>query len=96
MPLYAKEFFRASWLEFEEVFDHVIISCEVHLLKPDPKIYKLTLDRIGCEAEESVFIDDTKENVLAAEKLGIHGIFFQNREQAIKELESILSLGGKS
>ena len=97
MSLYLQEMIDNNMPEeLSGVFDHVIVSCYVNLIKPDPKIYQLALDRIGCEAKEAVFIDDSEKNVVGAEKLGIHGIFFQNREQAIKELESILSLGGKS
>ena len=59
--------------------------------KPDPEIYQLTLERIGCAPEEAVFIDDKRENVESAEKLGIHGIIFRGREQAIEELEAIIS-----
>lgn len=91
MPLQFQETIRTGWPEFEEVFDHIIVSCEVHLLKPDPKIYQLTLDRIGCKAEEAVFIDDLEENVIAAGKMGIESILFMNREQAIGELEDILA-----
>lgn len=91
MPLYIQEILRASYPEFEDAFDHVIVSSEVHLLKPDSDIYHLTLERIGCKAYEAVFIDDKEENVVAAENLGIHGILFQNHEQVIEELESIIS-----
>ena len=61
------------------------------MIKPDPKIFHLTLDRVGCKAEEVVFIDDTEEIVLASRKLGIQSIHFKNREQAIEELETIIS-----
>ena len=91
MPLHIQELVRKISPEFEGAFDHVIVSSEVHLLKPDPRIYYLTLERIGCEAQESVFIDDKEENVLAAEKLGMHGVVFHSRDQAIEELESIIS-----
>ena len=91
IPLYIHELARANWPEFEAAFDHVILSCEVHLIKPDPKIFHLTMDRIGCKAEEAAFIDDTEENVLASRKLGIQSIHFINREQAIEELETIIS-----
>jgi epoxide hydrolase-like predicted phosphatase len=82
---------RDAWPELFESFDHVIPSFEVNLIKPDPRIYQLTLERIGCQAEEAVFIDDTKEFIQGAQKLGIRSILFKNREQAIEELESILT-----
>jgi epoxide hydrolase-like predicted phosphatase len=91
MPLYIQEVIETKWPDFTEVFDHMIVSCYVHLVKPDPRIYRLTLKRIGCKAEEAVFIDDTEENVIAAEKLGIRSILFKNREQAIREVESIIT-----
>lgn len=79
------------WPELFGLFDHVIASYDVKLIKPDPRIYKLTLNKIGCKAEEAIFIDDTDEFVQAAQELGIHSILYENREQAIEELESILS-----
>ena len=82
---------QGRWPELYEAFDHVITSFEVKLIKPDPKIFQLTLNKIGCKAEEAIFIDDSEVNVKAAEKLGIHGIVFQDREQAIKKLESLIS-----
>ena len=92
MPLYVQEILRTHWPELEEAFNYVIISSEVRLLKPDPKIYQLALDRIGCRAEETVFIDDVQVNVAGAEKLGMHGILYQNRSQTIETLESFLAI----
>ena len=54
---YPREWFeigQKKWPELMEVYDHIITSFEVKLRKPDPKIYQLTLDRIGCKAEEAV------------------------------------------
>ena len=52
-------------------FDGGVASCEVHINKPDPKIYKALLDKYSLKAEECVFIDDRLENVQAAcRKLG--------------------------
>ncbi len=47
-------------------------------MKPDPEIYIRTLQRLGCRPQASIFIDDTKENVDAAIKLGMHGIHFMS------------------
>ena len=49
-------------------------SCEVHINKPDPRIYKALLDKYQLKAVESVFIDDRLENVQAAFRLGFAGI----------------------
>ena len=88
-PAHVHDFLKTDWV-VDGAFDHIIASCDVKLLKPDPAIYTLTLARIGCLAEESVFIDDREVNVKAAEKLGINGIVYQSQSQTINDLESIL------
>jgi len=88
-PAHVHDFMKTDWI-VDGAFDHMIASCDVKLLKPDPAIYTLALARIGCLAEESVFIDDREINVKAAEKLGINGIVYQSRSQTINDLEAIL------
>ena len=56
------------------LFDGGVASCEVHINKPDPRIYKALLDKYQLKAGESVFIDDRLENVQAAFRLGFAGI----------------------
>jgi putative hydrolase of the HAD superfamily len=56
------------------IFNGYILSYEVGLMKPDPRIYREALKMAGADARECVFIDDIKENVEAALRLGIHGI----------------------
>ena len=60
--------------DFEGLFDGGVASCEVHINKPDPRIYKALLDKYQLKAGESVFIDDRLENVQAAFRLGFAGI----------------------
>ena len=55
-------------------FDGGVASCEVHINKPDPRIYKALLAKYQLKAGESVFIDDRLENVQAAFRLGFAGI----------------------
>ena len=88
-PAHVHDFLKTDWI-VDGAFDHIIASCDVKLLKPDPAIYTLTLARIGCLADESVFIDDREVNVKAAEKLGINGIVYQSQSQTINDLESII------
>ena len=59
--------------------------------KPDPKIYKIVLEKLALNPDETVFIDDFIENIEAARKLGMHGIHFQSKEQAIEELQALLN-----
>lgn len=70
---------------FLDLFDGVVVSGEVRLAKPDPRIYQLALDRAGCAAGECVFIDDVEVNVAAAAGLGIDAIRFESAEQLARE-----------
>ena len=54
-----------------EMFDHVVESCVVGMRKPEPNIYKYTLDKLGISGEEAVFLDDIAGNLTPAENLGI-------------------------
>ena len=76
-------------LVFRKEMDGGILSWNDKLIKPDPAIYKLCLTRFGLKPEESVFVDDTAVNVEAANKLGIHGIVFQSREQVDQKLAEL-------
>lgn len=78
-----------------DLFDDMVISCEVKLLKPGEKIYHTALSRLGVEPVHTVFVDDRWENAEAAQKIGLHAICFQSNQQTVEELESLLSVGGK-
>lgn len=76
-------------LEFTAYTDGGILSYQERLVKPDAAIYHLLMKRYGLKAEESVFLDDTLVNVEAARRIGMHGIWFQSREQAEEELKKL-------
>jgi len=57
-------------------FRGTIVSGDERLLKPDPKIYNLLLDRYGLRAQDCIFIDDSKANVEGARSVGMHAIHF--------------------
>jgi epoxide hydrolase-like predicted phosphatase len=73
-----------------DAFDELVISAEVGIAKPDPRIYRLTLERLGVPAGEAVFVDDFIENIEAARALGLHTVHFRSPEQAGDELGSLL------
>jgi len=58
-------------------FDTAIVSGEVRLVKPDPAIYRLLLERTGQRAEDCLFVDDRTANVEAALNLGFDAIRFE-------------------
>ena len=60
-------------------------------MKPDPEIYKILLRRYNLKAEECVFIDDTEENVVSAQKIGLNGIVFTGYEDAVARLNEIVN-----
>ncbi|MDX9864117.1 MAG: HAD family phosphatase [Anaerolineaceae bacterium] len=72
--------------EFLHWFDEVVISGREKLIKPDPAIFHLLLDRLGRPAEECLFIDDSETNVRAAGELGIETVLFTSSEQLCTEL----------
>ena len=74
---------------FLELMDGGILSYKDKVTKPDRKIYELLLERYGLKAEECVFLDDTKKNIDGARAVGIQGILFQDREQAVEELRKM-------
>ncbi|MBD5530283.1 MAG: HAD family phosphatase [Lachnospiraceae bacterium] len=76
-------------LDFLPLMDGGILSYQERLIKPDPAIYRLLLERYGLKASECVFLDDTPKNVEEAVRQGMAGIVFRDREQAVGELQSL-------
>ena len=73
------------------VFDELIVSAEVGMLKPDRGIYLLAAERLGVAPEECVFTDDSKEYAKAAEDAGMRSIWFEDTEQFKTQLEKLLA-----
>lgn len=67
-------------------FDIALLSCKEHLKKPDPKFYRLALQRANVDATEAVFIDDKESNVMAARELGFKDILYTDNEKLLTEL----------
>lgn len=74
-------------------FDGVVVSADLHCIKPDPKIYRYLLETYRLKPEECLFFDDREENVAGAEAVGIHGCMFDgNYQKARKALESYMGI----
>ncbi len=91
-----------DWLESEidknnlrNLFDHFLNSYQVKIQKPDTKIFDLALKQTNSKPVETLFIDDSEKNIIAAKNLGIKTIQFRNFEQFYKELESFIKLKDK-
>ncbi len=81
---------------FLTIFDSSVFSAEVKMAKPDARIYHLIMQRLGVAPEETIFVDDFKENVEAASELGMQAILFKSPHQARQAvLEHISSNGAE-
>lgn len=79
---------RARW-PLEARFDAVVISCEVGLSKPDPRIYRLCLDRLGLPAPETLFVDDRADNIEGAARVGLRTFRFEGPD-ALERLRALV------
>lgn len=75
--------FPKGWLQIilkeEKIYNYfnaITISSELHIAKPDLRIFFDILNKLGILSDEAVFIDDKKENVIAANNIGIKGLLF--------------------
>ena len=72
--------------KFFDLFDYILISGEVKMIKPEPGIFDLLLNRINLEAWACLFIDDSEANIKVAARLGFNTIRFQSPTQLAVEL----------
>lgn len=73
-----------------DAFDHIIISAEVGVAKPEPGIFQMALQQAGVRPEEAVFVDDFYVNIEGCEKVGIQGIHFRDAQSALQQLKQLL------
>jgi len=57
-------------------FDAVVISFEVGCAKPEPRIFEITLDRLGVAPSRALFVDDREDNIEGARRLGLDTLHF--------------------
>ncbi len=85
----ARQRLAQCW-HIEDAFDEIILSAEVGLTKPDPRIYSLAIEKLGVEPSEVVLIDDTPENLAGAQSAGLTTIQFYSPAQVGSELLDLL------
>jgi len=73
-----------------DIFDTVIISAEVGVVKPDAKIFNIALEQAKVRAKDVVFVDDVKVNIEACEKIGMKGVLFKDPQETMDQLNRIL------
>ncbi|HMQ49149.1 MAG TPA: HAD family phosphatase [Saprospiraceae bacterium] len=72
---------------FLHYFEGIVVSGVERLIKPDPRIYELLIQRYEVQAHRAIFIDDNFKNAKGAEAVGLHAIHFQHANQLRSELE---------
>ncbi|HSK37918.1 MAG TPA: HAD family phosphatase [Actinomycetota bacterium] len=94
VPLYALTNWSAETFgiarerfEFLSWFDGVLVSGEERMVKPDPAIFRLLLDRFGLDPQATFYADDSPANVAAASELGFDAVRFTGPEQLRRDLE---------
>lgn len=76
-----------------ELFDGVVISGEVGIRKPTPRIYELGAEAIGLEPSQCVFVDDLPFNLAPAQELGMTVVHHVGADTTLPELERLLGVG---
>lgn len=73
-------------------YDVIVDSSEVGALKPEATIYQVAQERAGCNSEEILFIDDTRQNLMAAEHFGWKVLWFDdyNADASVKRIREVL------
>lgn len=86
-----------AWLEerfgpgvLDSLFDVVVASGDVGMIKPEPGIYELAAEKLGVQPNECVMIDDIERYVEGARAVGMQAIQFRATTQALTELETVL------
>ena len=85
--------YHRKFSAFPQYFKDIIVSAEIGLLKPDPKIYRYLLAKHKLNPSESVFIDDVAQNVEGAIKVGMQAFQFVDYATCEKKLMALLNGG---
>lgn len=86
---WGNEYPREGW---DEMFHAIVISGEVGMRKPEPEIFRHTLDLLGVRPAEAVFVDDLVHNVRAAVELGLVGVHHRSYDETVTELEALFGI----
>lgn len=79
----AVEFFHEQGYD---LFDVLVFSCVEGVMKPERRIYEITLERLGSKAGQAVFIDDRQDYIRGAQDVGLNAILFKTIDQVKDEL----------
>jgi HAD superfamily hydrolase (TIGR01509 family) len=69
-----------------DLFEEVILSADLGIVKPDPNTYLRTLEKLKLPADQTIFVDDREANVVAAEACGMRGLVFADTVSFIRDI----------
>src|SRR5215831_10856103 len=78
--------FAVRRFDFLRWFEGIVLSGKEKLLKPDPRLYRILLEKFAVDPSDAVYVDDHMRNVDAAQRLGMHGIHFTNANSLQQQL----------
>ena len=87
---------RLQKLGLRALFDHVFISAQLGVMKPDPAAYRLALQALHVQPHEAIFLDDALRNVRAAQQLGLHALLFRPEVDVRAEFHRIMAQAAES
>lgn len=93
---YLSNFSRKAHVECKDALDFIpfmdggILSYQEGVIKPDPAIYLLLMERYQLKANECLFLDDMPRNVEAAKAVGMNAIVFVDKDQAQRDMRAII------
>lgn len=73
-----------------EVFDDIVLSGEIGIVKPDERIYRIATDNLQVEPEKCIFVDDSERNLLGAEQVGMRTVHYKNFKQFERDIHKLL------
>lgn len=83
---------RYDRAQLGELFDGVVISGEVGMRKPAPRIYELGAEAVGLPASQCVFVDDLEFNLAPAKELGMATLHHTDTKRTVSRLEDLLGV----
>lgn len=81
--------FKKDGLSVQEYFDGIVTSFEAKVLKPKPEIFKYAEEHLGIKPEETLFLDDSIDNIRAAQELGFQGLHIKPGMEFYEELSKL-------
>lgn len=76
--------------ELDELFDEIVLSSEVGMIKPDPNIFNFTSDKLGISPEDCLMVDDLEANIDGAQLTGMPGVVFTTTNEFVSATTKLL------